>query len=147
MALGLSNSKWLIWNIYSAYAWFYPLVDIFIFFNHTLFFPFYWKIFSRTLHISWDDAGCLCPVGDLFNYAAPDEESCSDDLNSSPGALQLNDVTSLKCIGTIEQPDVEQLECYSRRLTDGGYEEDTASYCFYAREIYKKGEQVTFNIF
>ncbi|XVF20462.1 hypothetical protein REPUB_Repub12eG0002300 [Reevesia pubescens] len=31
-------------------------------------------ISSRTLHIPWDEAGCLCPVGDLFNYAAPGED-------------------------------------------------------------------------
>lgn len=93
------------------------------------------KITSRTLHIPWDEAGCLCPVGDLFNYAAPDEEIYSEDD------------TSLKCNGTIEQPDAELLESYSQRLTDGGYEDDTASYCFYARENYEKGKQVIANIF
>lgn len=50
-------------------------------------------------------------MGDLFNYAAP-----SDD--------------SEQCVG------------HSQRLTDGGYEEDIAAYCFYARRNYKKGEQV-----
>ncbi|OAY65229.1 Protein SET DOMAIN GROUP 40 [Ananas comosus] len=64
---------------------------------------------SRTLHIPWDSAGCLCPVGDLFNYAAPDDEA---------------------------------IDNFNLRLTDGGYEEDTASYCFYARKKYEQGEQV-----
>ncbi|KAG0454023.1 hypothetical protein HPP92_025327 [Vanilla planifolia] len=74
---------------------------------------------SRTLHIPWDDAGCLCPVGDLFNYAAPDEP-CMED----------------------EQQHTEQPDLRAYRLTDGGYEEDSASYCFYANKNYQKGEQV-----
>lgn len=36
------------------------------------------KVSSRALHVPWDPAGCLCPVGDLFNYAAPDEEDTED---------------------------------------------------------------------
>ncbi|GMP32363.1 hypothetical protein CsSME_00006155 [Camellia sinensis var. sinensis] len=32
------------------------------------------SISSRTLHVPWDNAGCLCLVGYLFNYAAPGEE-------------------------------------------------------------------------
>ncbi|CAN6205326.1 unnamed protein product [Urochloa humidicola] len=67
---------------------------------------------SRTLHIAWDEAGCLCPVGDLFNYAAPDDTS-------------------------FDEEDVAEVE----RLTDGGYE-DSNAYCLYARKNYKKGEQV-----
>jgi hypothetical protein len=69
---------------------------------------------SRTLHIAWDEAGCLCPVGDLFNYAAPDDAS-------------------------FEEEDIAEIE----RLTDGGYE-DSNAYCLYARKNYKKGEQVCF---
>jgi len=59
---------------------------------------------SRTLHIEWDEAGCLCPVGDLFNYAAPDDTS-------------------------FEEDDIPEAE----RLTDGGYE-DSNAYCLYARK-------------
>lgn len=71
-------------------------------------------ISSRTMHVPWDDAGCLCPVGDFFNYAAPEEELLgSDDLTA-------------------------QLQ----RLTDGGYEDDVAAYCFYAKKNYNIGEQV-----
>nr|CAD1818867.1 unnamed protein product [Ananas comosus var. bracteatus] len=79
MALGLSNCEIIAW------------------------------VSSRTLHIPWDSAGCLCPVGDLFNYAAPDDEA---------------------------------IDNFNLRLMDGGYEEDTASYCFYARKKYEQGEQV-----
>ncbi|KAG4955120.1 hypothetical protein JHK87_040714 [Glycine soja] len=75
-------------------------------------------ISSRTLHIPWDEAGCLCPVGDLFNYDAPGiEPSGIEDLD-------------------------QQLDSHSWRLTDGGFEEDANAYCFYAREHYKKGDQV-----
>ncbi|KAM7523907.1 hypothetical protein LguiA_013809 [Lonicera macranthoides] len=69
-------------------------------------------ISSRTLHVPWDDAGCLCPVGDFFNYAAPEES------------------------------DVEQFESNSLRLTDGGYNEDISAYCFYAKTNYARGDQV-----
>ncbi|XP_024027484.1 protein SET DOMAIN GROUP 40 [Morus notabilis] len=75
-------------------------------------------ISSRTLHVPWDEAGCLCPVGDLFNYVAPGEEDSAHTL------------------------DLEQLDSHSQRLTDGGFEEDVVAYCFYARRHYEKGEQV-----
>ncbi|KAH7653573.1 Histone-lysine N-methyltransferase protein [Dioscorea alata] len=87
-------------------------------------------ISSRTLHVPWDSAGCLCPVGDLFNYAAPEEEYSSDVASSS----EHNDTE-----GAL---DAKQLDSYSVRLTDGGYEDETASYCFYAKRCYRKGEQV-----
>lgn len=71
-------------------------------------------ISSRTMHIDWDTAGCLCPVGDFFNYAAPGEENSEDQLYSGNGS----------------------------RLIDAGFEEDLTAYCFYARRNYRKGEQV-----
>ncbi|XP_047314922.1 protein SET DOMAIN GROUP 40 [Impatiens glandulifera] len=90
-------------------------------------------ISSRTLHIPWDNAGCLCPVGDLFNYAAP--------------GLEVIDDPSLEIISSIEGHTAVELhiqggDCDEQRLTDGGYAEDIASYCFYARRNYEKGEQV-----
>ncbi|KAJ4961061.1 hypothetical protein NE237_020971 [Protea cynaroides] len=97
---------------------------------------------SRTMHIPWDDAGCLCPVGDLFNYAAPGEESLPSEVVESWGqssSLQvcssLNDVTTNKS-GT------DVFNIHSQRLTDAEYKDDVAAYCFYARKRYKKGEQV-----
>lgn len=77
------------------------------------------SISSRTMHIPWDAAGCFCPVGDFFNYAAPDEEQVlsEDSTNADMGAKSL-------------------------RLTDGVFEEKYDAYCFYARRDYKKGEQV-----
>ncbi|KAK4837822.1 hypothetical protein QYF36_008707 [Acer negundo] len=93
---------------------------------------------SRTMHIAWDDAGCLCPVGDLFNYAAPGEESngfgdaegCAHASSSLPEGDSSDILVS------------EKISANLQRLTDGRFEEDVNSYCFYARENYKKGEQV-----
>ncbi|GAV61751.1 SET domain-containing protein/Rubis-subs-bind domain-containing protein [Cephalotus follicularis] len=87
-------------------------------------------ISSRTLHIHWDEAGCLCPVGDLFNYDAPDEATPS---------LQ---VSSLRNGESMDALDSEDQLAQSQRLTDGGFEEDVAAYCFYARKSYQEGEQV-----
>nr|XP_029143744.1 protein SET DOMAIN GROUP 40 isoform X2 [Arachis hypogaea] len=99
-------------------------------------------ISSRTLHIPWDSAGCLCPVGDLFNYDAPGKEPSDigdlEDLLSSSsihdGSLSNEDNTTVA--------DAEQLDSQSQRLTDGGFEDDANAYCFYARANYNKGDQV-----
>ncbi|CAD6223819.1 unnamed protein product [Miscanthus lutarioriparius] len=81
---------------------------------------------SRTLHIAWDEAGCLCPVGDLFNYAVPDDDTLleEEDTAELTNCQQKNEMNNS-----------------SERLTDGGYENSNA-YCLYARKKYKKGEQV-----
>ncbi|KAF9624734.1 hypothetical protein IFM89_013272 [Coptis chinensis] len=88
---------------------------------------------SRTMHVPWDDAGCLCPVGDFFNYAAPGEDSCcSEDVETLGYPMQNNSLCQ-------DKEDVKQLD---GRLTDAGFEEDVDAYCFYARVDYWKGEQV-----
>ncbi|KAG7550951.1 SET domain [Arabidopsis thaliana x Arabidopsis arenosa] len=84
-------------------------------------------ISSRTLHVPWDSAGCLCPVGDLFNYDAP-----GDDSNTPEGPENANDVEEAGLV----------VETHSERLTDGGFEEDFNAYCLYARRNYQLGEQV-----
>ncbi|KAH1072647.1 hypothetical protein J1N35_024975 [Gossypium stocksii] len=84
-------------------------------------------ISSRTLHIPWDEAGCLCPVGDLFNYAAPTEDPDSFENVENWQNEQAKDDLDIH---------------HSQRLTDGGYEEDVAAYCFYAKKNYNVGEQV-----
>lgn len=86
------------------------------------------SISSRTMHIPWDAAGCFCPVGDLFNYAAPGEEQVlSGDFTAADTGARL---------------DEEQSDAQSLRLTDGVFEEESAAYCFYARRNYRKGDQV-----
>ncbi|KQK16331.1 protein SET DOMAIN GROUP 40 isoform X1 [Brachypodium distachyon] len=87
---------------------------------------------SRTLHVAWDDAGCLCPVGDLFNYAAPDDDISSEEENRE-------EVT--KCQQKNEMLEEVKFGRSSERLSDGGYE-DSEAYCLYARKCYTKGEQV-----
>ncbi|CAL5373720.1 unnamed protein product [Camellia sinensis] len=106
------------------------------------------SISSRTLHVPWDNAGCLCPVGDLFNYAAPGEEDfdsedpfVSEDSSSRKNASSMQVNFSWNGDST-EQFDVEQIDPNLPRLTDGGYEDNVSAYCFYARRNYKKGEQV-----
>ncbi|OMO88849.1 hypothetical protein COLO4_20051 [Corchorus olitorius] len=84
-------------------------------------------ISSRTMHIPWDEAGCLCPVGDLFNYAAPGED---------PNGFENAD--NLQKGYIIDDVDTQ----HSQRLTDGAFEEGASAYCFYARKNYEKGEQV-----
>ncbi|KAK6912340.1 SET domain [Dillenia turbinata] len=98
-------------------------------------------ISSRTMHVPWDEAGCLCPVGDFFNYAAPGEDiyqygaPCSQrHASSSPEECSLWDGDAT---GKLEEDDA-----HMQRLTDGCYDEALGSYCFYARRNYKKGEQV-----
>ncbi|KAK9285616.1 hypothetical protein L1049_024812 [Liquidambar formosana] len=99
-------------------------------------------ISSRTLHIPWDDAGCLCPVGDFFNYAPPGEELLGfDDLSSCRYTASLQ-VSSLWNGNITEDLVSQQSDDPLQRLSDGGYEEDVAAYCFYARKNYKKGEQL-----
>ncbi|KAH9614540.1 hypothetical protein KSS87_002863 [Heliosperma pusillum] len=85
-------------------------------------------ISSRTLHVPWDAAGCLCPVGDFFNYACPGEELAAIGASKS----YVNDT---------EDQDLDG-EQFTERLTDGGYEEEFAAYCFYAKKNYRKNEQV-----
>lgn len=97
------------------------------------------KISSRTLHIPWDEAGCLCPVGDLFNYAAPGEELFNCEDLSTQGNSSVLPISSSH---TTDKSDAEEFDVNSVRLTDGGYEEDFGAYCFYARKSYRKGEQV-----
>ncbi|OWM64367.1 hypothetical protein CDL15_Pgr020333 [Punica granatum] len=96
-------------------------------------------ISSRTLHAPWDEAGCLCPVGDLFNYSAPGVELQDGENATSVRSMQS---TSLCNSRTADEAGAEQSATSLQRLTDGGFEENLKAYCFYARKNYEKGEQV-----
>ncbi|OIT21918.1 PREDICTED: protein SET DOMAIN GROUP 40-like [Nicotiana attenuata] len=91
------------------------------------------SISSRTMHIPWDEAGCFCPVGDFFNYAAPGEETSNSDDQVTGEAFSSQEDSMLKSVTELAA---------AHRLIDAGYEEDVSSYCFYARRNYRKGEQV-----
>lgn len=93
------------------------------------------------MHITWDEAGCLCPVADLFNYAAPGEElSNFEDLDSSRSSFQVSSLLHGDTVLMLDKLDACQ--ACPERLTDGCFVEDIAAYCFYARRNYEKGEQV-----
>ncbi|KAK6154088.1 hypothetical protein DH2020_013727 [Rehmannia glutinosa] len=99
-------------------------------------------ISSRTMHIPWDTAGCLCPVGDYFNYTPPEEDPYNLNNGKVCGAGSFSHVTS-SLEGENEGNSMEQLsDANTDRLTDAGYDETVASYCFYAKRNYGKGEQV-----
>ncbi|XP_038686972.1 protein SET DOMAIN GROUP 40 [Tripterygium wilfordii] len=99
-------------------------------------------ISSRTLHIPWDEAGCLCPVGDLFNYTAPgDEPDIFENIKDCMHSSSLK-ASSLPYGNTTGTEAADQCEKHCQRLIDAGFEEDVDAYCFYARRFYKKGEQV-----
>lgn len=85
------------------------------------------------MHIPWDEAGCLCPVGDFFNYAAPGEETSDSEDQAAGKASSLPEDGMLKS---------ETELAAAHRLIDAGYEKDVSSYCFYARRDYRKGDQV-----
>ncbi|KAK4798318.1 hypothetical protein SAY86_030644 [Trapa natans] len=93
-------------------------------------------ISSRTLHVPWDEAGCLCPVGDLFNYAAPGIELHDGEDTMVIRSLQFNSL----CISErTDEPGSGQSDTSVQRLTDGGFDENIKAYCFYARKNYEKG--------
>lgn len=99
-------------------------------------------ISSRTLHVPWDEAGCLCPVGDLFNYAAPGEEVVSSEEVDSRKCIPSFQISSPLNGNCTPVSTGEPFDAHDQRLTDGGYQEDVAAYCFYARQNYRQGEQV-----
>lgn len=82
------------------------------------------------MHIPWDTAGCLCPVGDFFNYAPPGEESPE---------LESPETSPFE-----EEESIDPIDNGSDRLIDAGYDESIASYCFHAKRNYIKGDQVSF---
>lgn len=95
------------------------------------------------MHIPWDSAGCLCPVGDFFNYAAPAEEPYHSENKPHQKLFPLHDTSPGKVQNagkSVEEP----FYAHEQRLIDAGYEEEIAAYCFYARRNYRKGDQVLF---
>ncbi|GBG59387.1 hypothetical protein CBR_g38413 [Chara braunii] len=83
------------------------------------------QVSSRTLYVPWDEAGALCPVGDLFNYAPPTEQLRDCGRGREETAMAEEDTWSSR-----------------DRLTDGGFSVENNAYQFFAREDYAEGEQV-----
>lgn len=78
----------------------------------------------------------------MFNYAAPGEES--NELDNVDSWMQTSSLKDTILSNGDMRDDLigDQADICSQRLTDGGFVEDMAAYCFYARTQYKKGDQV-----
>eukprot|EP00850_Spirogloea_muscicola_P019947 SM000203S06123 [mRNA] locus=s203:53194:56426:+ [translate_table: standard] len=101
-------------------------------------------VLSRTLYVPWDEAGALCPVGDLFNYEPPGVlgGGCPPAVARGgqwPGTEQ---AAVEGGNGVAEEEDKGWGLQLSERLTDGAFEPAADAYCFYARRDYSEGEQV-----
>lgn len=89
-------------------------------------------------------------MGDLFNYDAPGKEPPGPGNEefllsySSNSSIHVNSASDADDSVIV---DTEQLDSLCQRLTDGGFEEDVNSYCFYARKNYKQGEQVLYDVY
>ena len=115
---------------------------------------------SRTVFVPFDDAGALCPVGDLFNYAPPAGGSAAVDVIGTPlssealGALRsLNDpevgahtrtMSSRESPRESSSPPQAQapLRVESADAGDGSYDARADAYVFYARRRYARGDQI-----
>ena len=115
---------------------------------------------SRTVFVPFDDAGALCPVGDLFNYAPPAGGSAAVDVIGTPlssealGALRsLNDpevgahtrtMSSRESPRESSSPPQAQapLRVESADAGDGSYDARADAYVFYARRRYGRGDQI-----
>eukprot|EP00850_Spirogloea_muscicola_P011627 SM000073S21403 [mRNA] locus=s73:33855:36542:- [translate_table: standard] len=102
-------------------------------------------VLSRTLFVPWNEAGALCPVGDLFNYEPPGVlgGGCPPAAAKGGQWLGAEQAAAEGADGVEDSGDDEgwglQL---SERLTDGAFEPAADAYCFYARRNYSEGEQV-----
>ena len=109
---------------------------------------------SRTVFVPFDDAGALCPVGDLFNYAPPAGGSAAVDVIGTPlssealGALRsLNDpeVGSRESPRESSSPPQAEAQAPTRESAeagDGSYDALADAYVFYARRRYGRGDQI-----
>ena len=111
---------------------------------------------SRTVFVPFDDAGALCPAGDLFNYAPPAGGSAAVDVIGTPlssealGSLcplrSLNDHRSLNEREKTRTPSSRESPRESPRESadagDGSYDARADAYVFYARRRYGRGDQI-----
>ena len=126
--------------------------------------PRAWKwarstVSSRTVFVPFDDAGALCPVGDLFNYAPPAGGSAAVDVIGTPlssealGSLcSLNDtrdtrhtrgLSSRESPRESSNPKPNQAPTReSAEAGDGSYDARADAYVFYARRRYGRGDQI-----
>ena len=111
---------------------------------------------SRTVFVPFDQAGALCPVGDLFNYAPPAPPAPPQVLGTPLGSLEDGEADVKAGGGMCDSPDdsekadpdatgvttgEEALEA-SLSSGDGEYDVSSDTYRFHARRSYKQGEQI-----
>ena len=94
---------------------------------------------SRTVHVPFDAAGALCPVGDMFNYAPPPPPHghvvVGTPLEGGVGKGKANEEEE-------EKDEDEEDEADAIGSGDGSWDEDAGEYVFRARRRYVAGEQI-----
>ena len=103
---------------------------------------------SRTVFVPFDDAGALCPVGDLFNYAPPFASSSVDVLGTPLGteeleALLMNGRRAVNIARNRLKKKKNDAESVDENVAgDGSYDASLDAYVFYARRRYETGDQI-----
>ena len=107
---------------------------------------------SRTVFVPFDDAGALCPVGDLFNYAPPRGSTAVDVLGTPLSSAWLSELGACGRTETSSSHDrdaategVEKKEnnaAESADAGDGAYDAARDAYAFRARRRYHAGDQI-----
>ena len=98
---------------------------------------------SRTVHVPFDPAGAMCPVGDLFNHAPPpaEDEGAPDVLGSplDPSSEERGGFES----GSSFERGSNAASNGPRFAGDGAWDEASDAYVFRARAPYRAGEQIS----
>ena len=98
---------------------------------------------SRTVHVPFDPAGAMCPVGDLFNHAPPpaEDEGAPDVLGSplDPSSDQRGGFER----GSSFERGSNAASNGPRFAGDGAWDEASDAYVFRARAPYRAGEQIS----
>jgi histone-lysine N-methyltransferase SETD3 len=104
---------------------------------------------SRTVFVPFDDAGALCPVGDLFNYAPPPASTSVNVLGTPLGTEELAALLGGRTRGaenfaapSSKKNDENDAESVDFSAGDGSYDAALDAYVFYARRRYERGDQI-----
>jgi histone-lysine N-methyltransferase SETD3 len=98
---------------------------------------------SRTVHVPFDPAGAMCPVGDLFNYAPPPaEDEGAPDVLGSPLDPSSDERGGFERGSSFD--DYSNAASNGPRFAgDGAWDEASDAYVFRARAPYRAGEQIS----
>ena len=98
---------------------------------------------SRTVHVPFDPAGAMCPVGDLFNHAPPPAE---DEGPRRPGFAAgpvVRGTRRLRKRFFSFERGSNAASNGPRFAGDGAWDEASDAYVFRARAPYRAGEQIS----